>query len=231
MRRNLGYKYVFSYCYVFTHISVAGMSVIYRWEGYYGQGHRPTAQHVHCSGSTSSGVWCCQHPAGWSGVEVRLPLHVWIPLHLHEHKSFWIMFFKRLARLCVTVFNREHRVDDQGRQIRSINEISEGINVSLWAISLRGVAFWIVWIHSLSLFFICRSSWHQYCTRGEHWPGGRSDVQHPLLHRHVYFCSLWDVCISFPVSQECCSFSILSHRTLTFSQNFHTSVHGHVRLD
>lgn len=152
MRRNLGYKYVFSYCYVFTHISIAGMSVIYRWEGYYGQGHRPTAQHVHCSGSTSSGVWCCQHPAGWSGVEVRLPLHVWIPLHLHEHKSFWIMFFKRLARLCVTVFNREHRVDDQGRQIRSINEISEGINVSLWAISLRGVAFWIVWIHSLSLF-------------------------------------------------------------------------------
>lgn len=32
--------------------------------------------------------------------------------------------------LSVTVFNREHRVDDRGRHIQSINEICEGINVS-----------------------------------------------------------------------------------------------------
>lgn len=63
-------------CFVFsrrcfsTHVSVAGVSVVYRREGRDGEGHRSAAQHVHCSSSAGSGVWRCQHPLGDPGAEV-----------------------------------------------------------------------------------------------------------------------------------------------------------------
>lgn len=51
-------------------------------------------------------------------------------------------------------------------------------------------------------FFFFRQRRHQWRTRREHRPGGGSDIQCPLLHRHVHFCSLWNVRVSFQVSQE-----------------------------
>lgn len=78
---NFSNRRACSRCRVSTHVSVAGLSVIYRREGSHGEVHRPAAQHVHCSGSAGSSLRCCQHPPGGSGAEVSLPLrflHSWL---------------------------------------------------------------------------------------------------------------------------------------------------------
>lgn len=162
---------------------------------------------------------------------------VWIYLHLHEHKHFGYCFKRRWC-LSVTDFNREHRVDDEGRHLQSINEICEGINV--WRacfcqnflyllafdhkLNLKYFEIPMSWIWNVALFFLCILDWYyvalfffffresrrQWSTRREHWSGGGSDIQRPLLHHHVHFCSLWNVRISFQVSQGFVSLSSFS---------------------
>lgn len=69
------HKDVFSRWSFLTSVSIAGVSVVYRWEGNHAGGHWPAAQHVHRPSSAGSSLWRCQHPAGGSGAEVR-PLHL-----------------------------------------------------------------------------------------------------------------------------------------------------------
>lgn len=74
-RSDLTRQYTFSRRFFLTLVSIAGVSLVYRRDWYYGRGHRSAAQHVHRSGSTGSSFWCRQHPVGCTGAEVR-PLQI-----------------------------------------------------------------------------------------------------------------------------------------------------------
>lgn len=109
----------------------------------------------------------------------------------------------------------------------------EFMSADFWSFD-RKLNLWNIprfqWFSFQVLLLFFRQSRHQWRTRGEHWSGGGSHIQHPLLHHHVHLCSLWNVRVPFHVSQGSAllpSFSV----NLTLPQNFHPLVHGHVCLD
>lgn len=152
--------------------------------------------------------------------------------------------------VCVCDFHREHRVDDQGRHIRSINEISEGTNLSLRGRLLWKLIDWpsfdvditilclVSWIWNVGVFWIVLhffppvfqirlTSVTYLKTASIRWPFWRPTSS--SSSSCSFLLSLRRMYLPTRVSGVC--FTDQACRNLTFSQDFHPLVHGHVRLD